>query len=1304
MQRIEEKMRNVVQKIYRGTKGLWRMKPAVKSSSVKVTRKVSTPSGSTSVKTITKSASTASAPKKKDATTPATTVKKKVSESGEKKPTLTKAKSEGKITASVNLVASPSVKPVKKKVVKKVVAKKVDDVEKPPPLPASPIITHKKSPSIDSNGSLPPLPPSIRETLAVPVMNGSPVGSKHVSRKSSTDILPSPISLADIANFFRGWEQNMASRKATSSNWEEEIVAIANQMQDITTEVQRCIKSLNNTMAESDTRTPTFMAARDRIDKLNNSPTPSRVATPPPPPPFLPLPATQSSRPPSLKLDLSPLNFAALENSEKVPMSPHPLSAGELTARQSLLSDILKTPRDTVLKPVSFLQKNARRRMVSADGVEIKPLDPSGLASKLNFNLTNRPTREDLTAKNIMKEADQLAKQKWTESVEAERNKLKKALLKRPSVMELAEKSIIQEISGSQGNATGTLHQETLSYTKSVKSHLYGVALFVLNSMIWSGAGDSIRVYDPQGKILKMVKIEKKTVVKSMIPVKTGSALQVWAGAADNNIYIFDCSTYEFVKTLTAHHASVKTMLQVENGTVWSASTDGCVSIWDPTTYTRLKQIQCHTRAINALCCVAGRTWSASDDQTIRVTDSTDLKFVKKLRGHMSYVTCLAAVGSRVWSGSADRSVGVWDVKTLKFAKRLPHDKAVRSIVGLPKIDQVLTGSADGSVRVYDNKNFTLLRILDRHNYGVNCLVTEGNMVWCTYIDQIVAVWDAVKMKEVQRFKLSESVTLDFTYEQAAEVEEYDDDFEEGFPALEYINLKLKDDADVAHHLPMTNSKKTATAALKDGTVLCKLVRQEVGLIDPRVMNLKKNLTNEEATANIHLVLNAAAMLGIDVSGITPTDFLQERSDVVLGLTWQIVEGCIFGNISNLLKNDPRYHVLAQKHEDVSQLPQLPPEEILLRWFNHHLKNSGCGLTVTNFSSDIENAEAYLHLMRQLNPNVDVSEGMAETDLAKRAEFMLKSAREVGCGNSMTPQLITEGRHLANMAFVAELFKKCPFPVPVTNETDSETNPDASKEGIITKSNNVNINTSEGSSYFSSSELGLLSSDREIRSFLSWIRSFQVDPFVSDLFEDLQDGLVLLRILNKISPGIVDFKKVNLNPDNTFKRTENCNTVVSVCHKLGLPLPGICGKDIEQGHQQLTRALLSQLMRYDLLNFLKNIKFDGNDITEPMMIEWANKKVATVGNSRRIESFRDSSLKTSHFLLDLLSAIKKDSVNYQMVEPGDNIKECMMNAEYVINSAWKIGCSVSILWEDIVEVKGHMILVFVAALMIYAQE
>lgn len=182
---------------------------------------------------------------------------------------------------------------------------------------------------------------------------------------------------------------------------------------------------------------------------------------------------------------------------------------------------------------------------------------------------------------------------------------------------------------------------------------------------------------------------------------------------------------------------------------------------------------------------------------------------------------------------------------------------------------------------------------------------------------------------------------------------------------------------------------------------------------------------------------------------------------------------------------------------------------------------------------------------------------------------------------------------------------------------------------------------------------------------------------------------------------VVDWKIVNTTPDNTFKKTENCNYVIKLCQKMGLQLKGICGKDIEEGRENLTLSLLSQLMRYDIFNLLNNLKYNGEEVTENTLIEWANAKVVNSGKTSKVESFRDPSLKNGRFLCDLLHAVKPGCINYEFISPGDTQDQCMMNAKYVINCAWKIGCNVILLWEDIVEVKQNMILVFIAAMMAY---
>lgn len=80
------------------------------------------------------------------------------------------------------------------------------------------------------------------------------------------------------------------------------------------------------------------------------------------------------------------------------------------------------------------------------------------------------------------------------------------------------------------------------------------------------------------------------------------------------------------------------------------------------------------------------------------------------------------------------------------------------------------------------------------------------------------------------------------------------------------------------------------------------------------------------------------------------------------------------------------------------------------------------------------------------------------------------------------------------------------------------------------------------------------------------MNSLGVDPYVNRLYEDLRDGIVILQLLDKIRPGIVDWSKVNTKkPLNKFKAVENCNYAVVLGKSLKFSLVGIGGTDIFDG-------------------------------------------------------------------------------------------------------------------------------------------
>eukprot|EP00964_Phaeocystis_antarctica_P012015 scaffold6631_cov61-Phaeocystis_antarctica.AAC.11 len=100
--------------------------------------------------------------------------------------------------------------------------------------------------------------------------------------------------------------------------------------------------------------------------------------------------------------------------------------------------------------------------------------------------------------------------------------------------------------------------------------------------------------------------------------------------------------------------------------------------------------------------------------------------------------------------------------------------------------------------------------------------------------------------------------------------------------------------------------------------------------------------------------------------------------------------------------------------------------------------------------------------------------------------------------------------------------------------------------------------------------------DREARAYKCWLASLGVQTESSDLLEDCTSGLPLLRIMDKLWPGCVDWKRANARPRNVHERVENCNHALEVAKAQGMKVVGIGGKDIADGSTKLTLALLWQ--------------------------------------------------------------------------------------------------------------------------------
>jgi len=483
---------------------------------------------------------------------------------------------------------------------------------------------------------------------------------------------------------------------------------------------------------------------------------------------------------------------------------------------------------------------------------------------------------------------------------------------------------------------------------------------------------------------------------------------------------------------------------------------------------------------------------------------------------------------------------------------------------------------------------------------------------------------------------------------------------------VNHINACLQDDEDLKGILPINPDTDEFFKKLKDGLLLCKMINlAQADTIDERTITKGKKLNTYSAAGNIDLALNSAKSIGISTLNIGNTDIRDGTVHLVLGLTWQIVRMSLLKTVN--LTNHPELFRLLKPGETIADLLKLSPEQILLRWMNYHLENAKSSRKAENFTKDLKDSEILTTILHQVAPECCTMAPMKEADEMKRAELMLCEAEKIECRKFVGPKEIVKGNQRLNLAFVATIFNTRPGLEELTEKELAGLN----------------------------EALFAAGGTRIERQYCLWMNSCGVEPFVVDLYDGINNGLVLLQMFDKIEPGSVDWSKVQKTKLNKFACVKNCDEVIEVGKKLNLSLVGISGTDINTGNKKLVMALLWQMMRYDYLKTFKKLG-GGARIKDEQIVKWAND---TTGDKAHIDSFKDEAIKNSKPILTLIDILKPDTVDWTIFEDSDDNEKLARNAKYVLSMIRKFGGTVYALPDDILECNPQMVMTVYASLM-----
>ena len=168
--------------------------------------------------------------------------------------------------------------------------------------------------------------------------------------------------------------------------------------------------------------------------------------------------------------------------------------------------------------------------------------------------------------------------------------------------------------------------------------------------------------------------------------------------------------------------------------------------------------------------------------------------------------------------------------------------------------------------------------------------------------------------------------------------------------------------------------------------------------IDMRTVNNGITLSTEQIKENLKQFFSACRgliwMLGIDIDS-----FINKNAPVMLDVIGQIL--CLIATNVVSFQSCPEIMRLTEDSEEPADLLKLLPEQLLLRWFNHHLAKAS-QLKVNNLGINLKSCKPLFYVMHQLDSSKCKLDGIDETDNLKRAEIIINNSYALGCGDILS--------------------------------------------------------------------------------------------------------------------------------------------------------------------------------------------------------------------------------------------------------------------------------------------------------------
>ncbi|CEF64966.1 Fimbrin [Strongyloides ratti] len=231
-----------------------------------------------------------------------------------------------------------------------------------------------------------------------------------------------------------------------------------------------------------------------------------------------------------------------------------------------------------------------------------------------------------------------------------------------------------------------------------------------------------------------------------------------------------------------------------------------------------------------------------------------------------------------------------------------------------------------------------------------------------------------------------------------------------------------------------------------------------------------------------------------------------------------------------------------------------------------------------------------------------------------------------------------------------------------------------------------------------------LSEDSDLKKYLP------VNAETHELYQKLDDGLILCKLINLAVPETIDERVINKKNLNTYSKLENLTLSLMSAQAIGCNIVNIDADDLSKGRQHLVLGLLWQIIRIGLFNQIDLVHVPGlfrllnegentDDLRklskEDILMRWVNYHLKKAGCNRQLKNFTSDVVDSEIYTHLLQQVAPPDSgVNLSPLKVSGNLQR----ATAMLQQADKINCREFVTPNDVCNGIYNLNLAFLANL------